>query len=201
MHKQSGVNSCRLDNPPILGARNRQLSQVNHDHTRHLLHLLIVSSSYLCSSLDYSFAGYELSYESIPSVNDFERVFKVSDFNAFPNDGIDDSHGIQAAIDECGAKGQGGIIQVCNIISIPIKHRIIMMISDDLDDDACSLNPGDIHCRTHLDPIPMISICGPQAVFWGDKGRTLQFSRCLIWRKTASTASIWEGKKTKCGSW
>jgi hypothetical protein len=56
---------------------------------------------------DFSYAGYEYGEKAIPDV--VNKVFNVTDFGAIPNDGIDDSKQIQAAVDSAAQNG-GGIV-------------------------------------------------------------------------------------------
>ncbi|MDE5417081.1 glycoside hydrolase family 55 protein [Labilibaculum sp. DW002] len=56
---------------------------------------------------DFSYAGYEYGEKEIP--NSDAIVFDVSEYGAIPNDNIDDTKSIQAAIDAAGAN-QGGIV-------------------------------------------------------------------------------------------
>jgi len=56
---------------------------------------------------DFSYAGYAYGEKVIPNVD--AKVFNVQDYGATPNDQIDDTRAIQAAVDAAGEAG-GGIV-------------------------------------------------------------------------------------------
>lgn len=59
---------------------------------------------------DFSYAGYHFSEKPIPDVMNFKKVFRVTDFGAFPNDDKFDDEGIQAAINAAEKNEDGGVV-------------------------------------------------------------------------------------------
>ena len=58
---------------------------------------------------DFSFAGYHFSEKAIPDVSK-RKIFKVTDFGAFPDDAISDETGIQKAIHAAEKNPGGGVV-------------------------------------------------------------------------------------------
>ncbi|MBI9057353.1 MAG: hypothetical protein JEZ01_06235 [Labilibaculum sp.] len=56
---------------------------------------------------DFSYAGYKYGEKSIPNVE--SKIYDITSFGAVPNDNLDDTKSIQAAVDAAG-KNKGGIV-------------------------------------------------------------------------------------------
>lgn len=83
---------------------------------------------------DFSLAGYHQG-KKLPSRNiSSQKVFKVGDFGAFPNDGKDDIDAIQKAVDAAESNGGGVVVFPPGVFDFDVetKHKFVRIRSSNL---------------------------------------------------------------------